>query len=299
MGSSGPKTEEGKEVSRWNSTRHGLRSPAPVVAGVERKEDWEDHRDGVLENLSPVGHLEFTLAHRVALSSWRLHRVVRYETEAIAIGQEKIEDDVAQKRRYSASTSEGIHPEDVRGMAKYTASRARLLKRFPKLEDDKKLSAADADGILWDALQRTDVVADGDEEEEQIIQRLSIPGVPKGIEWEEFEGWTAGMVRAGLEAIGEATNEDPQELLEIVADNTGREANMAKYRAEQVDREIELLSRKRLLPDDGTLEKISRYESHLSRQLFKALHELEALQIRRLGGSAPLARLDVEGLTES
>lgn len=299
IGGGGPKTEESKEVARWNATRHGIRSPMPVIPGVERKEDWEEHREGVLENLSPVGHLELTLAERVALLSWRLHRVTRYETEAIAIGQEKIEDDVAQKRRYSASISEGIHPEDVRGMAKHTASKHRLLKRFPKLEDDKKLSAADADGILWDALQRTDVVADGDVEEEEVIERVSIPGVPKGIEWEEFEGWTAGMVRVGLEAIGKATNEDPEELLEIVADNTGREANMAKYRAEQVDREIELLSRKRLLPDDNTLEKVSRYEAHLARQLFKALHELEALQVRRSGGAAPLARLDVDGLPGS
>jgi hypothetical protein len=30
--------------------------------------------------------------------------------------------------------------------------------------------------------------------------------------------------------------------------------------------------------------------------MFKALHELEALQVRRSGGAAPLARLDVDGL---
>jgi hypothetical protein len=33
------------------------------------------------------------------------------------------------------------------------------------------------------------------------------------------------------------------------------------------------------------LKKVVRYEAHLSRQLYKALHELEALQTRRLGGS--------------
>jgi hypothetical protein len=48
-----------------------------------------------------------------------------------------------------------------------------------------------------------------------------------------------------------------------------------------------------------TLEKVARYEAHLSRQLYKAMHELEALQVRRLGGSAPLGRLDVDGLAES
>ncbi len=39
-----------------------------------------------------------------------------------------------------------------------------------------------------------------------------------------------------------------------------------------------------------------RYEAHLSRQLYKAMHELEALQLRRRGGVAPLARLDVDGV---
>jgi hypothetical protein len=54
-------------------------------------------------------------------------------------------------------------------------------------------------------------------------------------------------------------------------------------------------SKKRLLPRVEVLEKVARCEAHLSHQLFKALHELEALQTRRLGGSAPLARLDVDG----
>ena len=59
------------------------------------------------------------------------------------------------------------------------------------------------------------------------------------------------------------------------------------------------MSRDRLLPRVEILEKVARYEAHLSRGLYKAMHELEALQARRLGGSAPLARLDVDGLAES
>src|SRR5215211_2152554 len=85
----GPATQEGKEVVRWNATRHGIRSPAPVVPGVEKKEDWEEYRDGILEDLAPLGSLELALAERVALLSWRLHRVTRYETETIARSQER------------------------------------------------------------------------------------------------------------------------------------------------------------------------------------------------------------------
>jgi hypothetical protein len=68
---------------------------------------------------------------------------------------------------------------------------------------------------------------------------------------------------------------------------------------QQVERDLERMSRERLLPEEKTLEKVARYEAHLSRGLYKAMHELEALQVRRLGGSAPLARLDVEGLAGS
>jgi hypothetical protein len=54
----GPSTQEGKEVVRWNATRRGISSPKPVVPGLEKQEDWETHLEGIMENLSPVGHLE-------------------------------------------------------------------------------------------------------------------------------------------------------------------------------------------------------------------------------------------------
>ena len=101
MNKGGPATQEGKEVARWNATRHGIRSPAPVVPGIEKQEDWKQHREGVLESLSPEGHLEEVLAEQVALLSWRLNRVTRYETENIALYQERVEDDLARERRLS------------------------------------------------------------------------------------------------------------------------------------------------------------------------------------------------------
>ena len=70
----------------------------------------------------------------------------------------------------------------------------------------------------------------------------------------------------------------------------------AKSEAEIVGEQLQNMRRERLLPEDKTLEKISRYEAHVSRLMFKALHELEAIQVRRSGGGAPLARLDVDGL---
>jgi len=50
----------------------------------------------------------------------------------------------------------------------------------------------------------------------------------------------------------------------------------------------------RILPPQSHIEQVIRYEAHLSRQLVHTLHELEALQARRRGEAAPLARIDVQ-----
>ena len=294
--SGGPKTEEGKEVARWNATRHGIRSPAPVVPGVENVEDWEEHRDGVLDSLRPEGPLELVLAERVALLSWRLDRVTRYETESIALLQEKAEDDLADRRRFSSRVLGADHPEAVRGNLKAARSDYRLLKRFPKLEDGKRLSSFDADRILWAVVEITDRVAEGEIAPEDLLDEISIPSVPDSAEErEDYDGWSARAVRAGLEVIAGATDEDPDELLEFATDAPRRDVIRKEQAAEQVERDLERMGRERLLPDEKTLEKVARYEAHLSRLLFKALHELEALQVRR-AGAAPLGRLDVDGL---
>jgi len=292
----GPATEEGKEVVRWNATRHGIRSPAPVVPGVEKKEDWEEHRDGVLESLSPVGHLEFVLAERAALLSWRLHRVIRYETESIALFQEKAEDDLAKERRFESGPD---HPEAVRGNAKSDEQDYKLLKRFVKMKNDKRLSSMDADIIIWGAMEGADKVAEGEVDPEELLESVSVPALPDSDSWEGYEGWSAGLVRAVIEKVAQATGEEPEALLEAAIRSAQWKAERSKLEAEKVERHLRNMAKERLLPDEKTLEKVARYEAHLSRGLYKALHELEALQVRRSGGAAPLARLDVDGLVGS
>jgi hypothetical protein len=132
---------------------------------------------------------------------------------------------------------------------------------------------------------------------EDLLEEIPIPGVPDTAEErEDYGGWTAGAVRAGVEAIASATDEDTEELLDVATDSARRDIIGMEQAAEQVERDLERMSRERLLPDEKPLEKVARYEAHLSRLSFKALHELEALQVRRSGGAAPLARLDVDGL---
>jgi ribosomal protein L22 len=99
--------------------------------------------------------------------------------------------------------------------------------------------------------------------------------------------------------MASSAGESPKELLEVATERARLEVLSAKQALERVEKDLARMSRERLLPDDKTLEKVARYEAHLSRLFHKALHELEALQTRRSGGVAPLARLDVDGLAGS
>jgi hypothetical protein len=292
----GPKTAQGKAVVRWNATRHGISSPAPVVPGLEKQEDWEEHRSGILENLSPVGHLEVTLAERVALLSWRLHRVTCYETGAIAISQETIEDDIHDRDRFLSVMKhkgfESTHPEDIRFEAKHYKQVHSTLRRFPSLESDKTLKGTDASSVVWGVLMEAKKAA----EEEIDDEALDLPGVPDDAMIEELPAMKVADVRGCVKAIAAHVSLDPDELLELATYEAGYQARHAAHKKEEVEQEISRKVKERILPDEKTLEKITRYEAHLSRQLYHALHELENLQkYRTTGVGVPLTRLDVQG----
>ena len=69
---------------------HGITSPRAIVPG-ETPEAWAAHLNGFRASLAPVGELEEELAGRVALLSWRLRRVVRYESAGIAANLAHVE----------------------------------------------------------------------------------------------------------------------------------------------------------------------------------------------------------------
>ncbi len=138
------------------------------------------------------------------------------------------------------------------------------------MEDDKPLSAFDAGSITWEATECTDKVAEGETDPEELLESISVPGLPGSDSWEGYGGWTAGVVRSVVEYIAQATDEEPEELLEAATRNARFKADEMRLEAERVERDLKHMARERLLPDDKILEKISRYEAHLSRLLHTA-----------------------------
>jgi hypothetical protein len=73
-------------------------------------------------------------------------------------------------------------------------------------------------------VEYADRVAEGEVTSEEVMEVISVPGVPEDVEaWEDYEGWTAGKVWASIEAIAKATGEDPDELLEYATDAARRD----------------------------------------------------------------------------
>ncbi len=117
--------------------------------------------------------------------------------------------------------------------------------------------------------------------------RLVVPG-------ERREAWAAHCQRV-LDALAPVGPVEAA-LAERVAAALWRLHRVTAYEeAAIVERQdLETVSA-RLLPHPLDIDKIIRYEAHLSRQLYQALHEHEAMRAGQRGQAAPLVRVDVHG----
>ena len=80
--STGPKTEAGKNVSRFNAIKHGFYASEIIVQDEERPE-FEQLRDQLLEECNPATAIGEELFQRVLHAAWNLHRVRRMESELL------------------------------------------------------------------------------------------------------------------------------------------------------------------------------------------------------------------------
>jgi hypothetical protein len=76
--STGPKTPEGRAVSRMNALKHGL-TAQQIVLFDERPENFEAFFDEIVDALKPTDPIETQLAERIAVCAWRLRRAYRIE----------------------------------------------------------------------------------------------------------------------------------------------------------------------------------------------------------------------------
>jgi len=94
--STGPKTEKGKAVAKFNALRHGLTAKEVVISGEDEKA-FMDLQDRFVKELDPKGVLESQLVERIAVGLWRLRRVCGVEAGIFALQRYRIEYDRAKE----------------------------------------------------------------------------------------------------------------------------------------------------------------------------------------------------------
>jgi hypothetical protein len=289
--STGPKTPVGKTTSSRNAVKHGILAITPIVSGLESREAWDGHQEGIFKSLAPVGYIESLLAVRIAILWWRLSRIVRYEAEVAEAAIASAEPDLEDSAKYRCGKPSD--PAESRAKAKKASLIVEMLRALPNMADGERLDTQIAVATLW-ALWEELPEGAGD---------ITIPGIPDNdASFDAFDGWTADLLRKAVEVYARAARTSPENLVsEAVASASENQVKARKEERELVERgrqwelRLERESRSRMLLEPDVLDKVARYESGLERSLFRALHELQRIQAARAGIIVPPpAAMDVD-----
>ncbi len=82
LSSTGPRTAEGINASKYNATRHGLTGKQIVIRG-EDPVHYESLRNSLVAELKPAGEMEAMLVEEIAQNWWRLERARRAESQLL------------------------------------------------------------------------------------------------------------------------------------------------------------------------------------------------------------------------
>jgi hypothetical protein len=310
--STGPRTPAGKALVRFNAVRHGLRAASVVVPGLEAPAEWEQFRTGVVASLAPNGLLEETLADRAAGVLWRLRRVERFESLAVAADQAELE--IPDRPKSDSNALNSFDDQDEMSDEQFLADREQTLSaamanlekyrpildlaaRLPDLGDDAPVEAAAALAFLGTGAEYAaeegcdDTVPEPDDGP----GLLRVAGLPADAD-PLSAAWTAGAVRKAASAFASAMKKKciQARLVKGVAEWADEWVKDAEGQIELYAPEVDALRQRitltsavgrarRTCVDTPTAGHISRYEGHLQRQLTKTLDELERMQRRRAG----------------
>ncbi len=89
--STGPKRDEGKEISRLNALKHGMTAETIIIEGEEPAE-FDALRAKLFHDFNPCSALEVELTQRLAGLLWRLRRIPAFEAALFEFQRTKFVD---------------------------------------------------------------------------------------------------------------------------------------------------------------------------------------------------------------
>jgi hypothetical protein len=265
--STGPKTPEGRAVSKMNALKHGILSKEVLVRGLNIKESSRELSalyQRFWQDLNPVGPVEEILVDQIVTTHWRLRRALTAESGEIAL-----------------SVDEG-HWNRSRPDLKLEVMRWELSGDPVHAMRDSAMGNSILAGWLRKLSER--VEQEGELTEAAIKSAFGQPTIYSK-KFEELR------LRLSQNANGadEATRreENKKQALALIdrelADLRWLQNRCAKREAA----EEEARQAAAVLPAPEVLDKILRYETKLERQMYRAMSQLERLQRMRQGEAVP------------
>jgi hypothetical protein len=127
--STGPKSQPGKDKTRFNGLKHGLRAEHVVLPG-EDPAQFEAERQGWIDDWRPRSHTRAVLVERAAAASWRLRRSVRAEADRLRELAEAASDRFVAEGRASIERAIDLFQSDPRAALMLLRSDAAGVDQF-------------------------------------------------------------------------------------------------------------------------------------------------------------------------
>ena len=103
--STGPRTPQGKQRSKYNALKHGIYSKAPLLKDESRAR-FQSLLHELLEYHRPEGSTEELLVEKIAILTWRHRRFLKAEIAEIAKGTEFLGADNLRRLGFEAHDRE-------------------------------------------------------------------------------------------------------------------------------------------------------------------------------------------------
>ena len=260
--------------SRFNALKHGILSREVLVSteeGSEEENVFEGFDSALRDALAPEGALEELLVENLIMLAWRWRRVIRAETATI-----RLRSDLESGKRHRASLAQEAKPiRDLTAEVEGLEEELNDLENQDPLQIRPSLSYRVAQTAEWHFNLDLDSLFEIEEDDSWELRDFSTEDAELVISTTcERAGTSQGEFWNRVKARVQAEYEEEYSNLERCRPVVPRKHDPTV-----------------ILPDDKKLENIIRYEAHISPQFHRMLHELQRIQVARLGHqpSAPVA----------
>lgn len=269
-GTTGPRTQQGKDRSKNNALRHGIFSKVAVLNG-ESQGEFDSLLKKLRDDRKPEGALEQLLVDKLAILFWRFHRFLIAEGAEIQAGTDFAEWEKKERQRQQLETLPQLSCNG--GLVRWIENGEVLQECLQLLQDLQR--SVSAHGFYPEYDRSVLIKLYGEDDKDGWKHRFT----------KSYEDWydTSLCEEQERKENGYAT---PNECKERFLDDLKNEIRrLERYRREDAaisarKREVEALR----LPD---MDRLLRYETSISREIERTLNQLERLQRMRLGQPVP------------